>query len=345
MAQDLLAAGVLFPVGRPIPVCWTGLAAEYEEPRAIVRDAVRDTWERQTDLQFSGWGLCKPTPSAGEIRIEGVRDAEDVSSYSIVGYPSGRDAFTMRLNFRTVEKAVSRLQWRARLYNASIHEFGHALGFDHEQSRQDTPKECLKELAQRGQSASQSVWVPGWLTGQWDQMSIMNYCRPGGWITETLFQLSETDILAARFAYGGGGLLPARPTARTATRYAICSRGLATGFRTRTVAIAGGRFLEDIEPTCETADVVLRPEEGVPQANVQQDLAQRCEESSLRGIQIDMGALILRARPICGPPDARAKNLSCSGQTSLAGFLMVTNSDSVSPGAALREVVAVCRAR
>jgi predicted Zn-dependent protease len=51
----------------------------------------------------------------------------------------------------------------------AIHEFGHALGFAHEQNRNDGPTEC--EENPQGTSGN-AIFT------DWDLNSVMNYCNP-----------------------------------------------------------------------------------------------------------------------------------------------------------------------
>jgi len=72
-----------------------------------------------------------------------------------------------------------------------VHEFGHVLGFIHEQGRSDTPQWCNE-----GDSRNSSFELYG---SPWDPESVMGYCsspRLGGG------QLSGLDVFYSMYAYG-----------------------------------------------------------------------------------------------------------------------------------------------
>jgi hypothetical protein len=75
----------------------------------------------------------------------------------------------------------------------AVHEFGHALGFAHEQNRPDTPSWCNDVEGQNGDT----------LVGSWDLDSVMNYCNPN-WNGNG--HLSMRDIAGLQKFYGLGPL-------------------------------------------------------------------------------------------------------------------------------------------
>ena len=76
-----------------------------------------------------------------------------------------------------------------------VHEFGHAIGFAHEQNRPDTPGECT-EAPQGGNGDV--------MLKPWDIHSVMNYCNP---VYNNDGKLSDYDVVSVQKAYGkpGGG--------------------------------------------------------------------------------------------------------------------------------------------
>jgi hypothetical protein len=72
----------------------------------------------------------------------------------------------------------------------TVHEFGHAIGFAHEQNRPDTPGEC-DEVAQGTDGDL--------MLSPWDLHSVMNYCNPK---YNNNGELSAFDIKAVAYIYG-----------------------------------------------------------------------------------------------------------------------------------------------
>ncbi|MBP6721528.1 MAG: hypothetical protein KA239_04355 [Bacteroidia bacterium] len=183
-------------------VCWENPMPANVTERQWVRQAIADTWEKFSAFRFTGWGTCTPLQSGIRILIDPAAGphCKDHGTY-IDGLVNG-----MVLNFdwggcggSTHKECVTYV---------AVHEFGHALGFAHEQNRADAPKQCREEMAQSS---------PGdWNLTTYDEFSVMNYCNPK-WNNGGV--LSATDVAGVQRLYGAndfedlGGQILGEPTA------------------------------------------------------------------------------------------------------------------------------------
>jgi hypothetical protein len=169
----------------PIPVCWENAAAGNATERGWVQHAAESSWQAVANLDFTGWGDCPASGGGVRIRIDDSGPHTKGLGTALDGVAAG-----MVLNFTFANWSPGCQNQREYCIRAiAVHEFGHALGFAHEQNRPDTPSWCNQEQGTDGDTT----------IGAWDLDSVMNYCNPH-WNGDG--NLSATDISAARQVYG-----------------------------------------------------------------------------------------------------------------------------------------------
>lgn len=169
---------------KDISVCIMNPEAITNLQKTWMQESLERSWSRFSQVYFTGWGGCVNGAGA-DVRIQ----FDDSRPRSYVGSDAlSVDGPSVWLNVNyCADKGV-----RAKACTEAViaHEFGHVLGFQHEQLRQDTPPTCVTE-PEVGVEPMQYV-------GEWDLYSIMNYCNPH-W--NNFGRLTETDKAMVAMQY------------------------------------------------------------------------------------------------------------------------------------------------
>jgi Tachylectin/Astacin (Peptidase family M12A) len=187
--------------GAVIPVCWVDTESHLDL-QIKAREILRETWESYANISLVGpipslpfgglWASCSETTGRKiSVMFSEEEDYRGWSSNSTSG------ATVILIADRALAENALRFRYEV------IHEFGHALGFTHEQQRPDNwtdtgAYQCGKAADHPDYGNYAPVLGGLNLTANYDVHSVMNYCN----VVDYPQDLSLGDIRGVRAAYG-----------------------------------------------------------------------------------------------------------------------------------------------
>jgi hypothetical protein len=172
-----------------IPVCWE--TTDNPEGMETVRNALKNSWEQISLVRFTEWHKCtddfvgvRLTSEDSNPRTVFLGHSEHMSWFK---QPNAYVNFTFKTWYPECPLIYTE---KSCIEMITVHEFGHILGFAHDQNRPDKPFWCAADQYAANGNA---------LLLNYDQDSVMNYCNTK-W--NGLGTLSTGDILTAQAYYG-----------------------------------------------------------------------------------------------------------------------------------------------
>ena len=149
-----------------IEVCWDNPDKLPDEQRDFVKSTVAGSWEKASGVHFVGWQSCQTSDAKGlHIILDNDQPWAEAVGIYLDGRPGGLHLNLDVTNWRPACAADAQKCRKAVI----VHEFGHVLGFTHEQRKEGAPAEC---------SSEPNDIVGDYLVTRYDPSSVMALCNP-----------------------------------------------------------------------------------------------------------------------------------------------------------------------
>ncbi|HYQ47227.1 MAG TPA: M12 family metallopeptidase [Polyangiaceae bacterium] len=181
-----------------LKLCWDSSAfasganaKKFADARAAVQDEIRKTWDEKSWVNVSWSDSC----SGDMVRIR----VADTTAAPAADPHGGTFNFTFKNWGADSACAGDDTQRLSCVRTIAVHEFGHILGFPHEQNRTNGLGIVCLDGNLQPKDEGQFTITEDWDVTGIDTESVMSYCPEGSWSGS----LTDKDIEGLRAVYGG----------------------------------------------------------------------------------------------------------------------------------------------